>query len=157
VYIQQPVCNGCRNCISACPYDVIGFNQQTGTAHKCTLCYDRLQAGMTPACAKVCPTQSIQFGPLDQLQQLADTRLSTLHSQGQTQSQLYGRDDHVYGGLNAFFLLMDRPETYRLPSAQNAVLPSRNNVGDYVGALVTAVLGVIGELIALRRRGEGGR
>jgi formate dehydrogenase iron-sulfur subunit len=156
VYIQQPVCNGCRNCISACPYDVIGFNQQTGTAHKCTLCYDRLQAGMTPACAKVCPTQSIQFGPLDQLQQAADMRLSTLHSEGQSQAQLYGRDGQVYGGLNAFFLLMDKPETYRLPSAQNAVLPSRNNVGGYLGALVTAVAGVIAGLVALRRRGEGG-
>src|SRR5439155_517358 len=63
VFIQQDVCNGCRNCIAACPYGVIGINQQTGTAHKCTLCYDRLQGGLEPACAKACPTQSIQFGP----------------------------------------------------------------------------------------------
>src|SRR6266850_1687891 len=55
VLIQQDVCNGCRDCISACPYGVIGFNEKTGTAHKCTLCYDRLQNGMQPACAKASP------------------------------------------------------------------------------------------------------
>jgi formate dehydrogenase iron-sulfur subunit len=58
----------------------------------------------------------------------------------------------VYGGLNAFFLLMDKPETYRLPNAENAVLPKRNNPGGYLTGAVTAVLGVLGGLIALRRR-----
>src|SRR2546427_3185814 len=153
VFIQQDVCNGCRNCIAACPYGVIGMNQQTGTAHKCTLCYDRLQGGLEPACAKACPTQSIQFGPLAELQQAADVRLATLHSQGVTQAQLYGRDDKVYGGLNAFFLLMDKPETYGLPNADNAKLPSRNDLGGYLGAAVTAVLAVIGGLVALRGPG----
>ena len=154
VFIQQDVCNGCRNCVAACPYGVIGMNSQTGTAHKCTLCYDRLQGGLEPACAKACPTQSIQFGPLAELQQAADVRLAALHSQGQTQAQLYGRDDKVYGGLNAFFLLMDKPETYGLPNADNAKLPSRNNVGGYVGAAITAVLAVVAGLVAFRRRGE---
>ncbi len=153
VFIQQDVCNGCRNCISACPYGVIGFSQQTGTAHKCTLCYDRLQGGLEPACAKACPTQSIQFGPLADLQKAADVRLAALHSQGATQAQLYGRDDTVYGGLNAFFLLMDKPETYGLPNAANAQLPSRNDDGGYVGAAITAVLAVVAGLVAFRRRG----
>jgi formate dehydrogenase iron-sulfur subunit len=155
VFIQQDVCNGCRNCIAACPYGVIGMNQQTGTAHKCTLCYDRLQGGLEPACAKACPTQSIQFGPLADLQQKADVRLAALHTQGATQAQLYGRDDSVYGGLNAFFLLMDKPETYGLPSAKNATLPTRNDFPGYVAAAITAVLAVIGGLVAFRRRGAG--
>src|SRR5919204_3227304 len=153
VYIQQDVCNGCRNCISACPYGVIGFSQQTGTAHKCTFCYDRLQAGMTPACAKACPTESIKFGNLDDLQKTADTRVAALQQQGYAKAQLYGRDESVYGGLNAFFLLMDKPEAYRLPSAPNAGLPSRNNVPGYLAALVTAALAVLGGLVAFRRRG----
>jgi formate dehydrogenase iron-sulfur subunit len=71
-----------------------------------------------------------------------------------TQAELYGRDDTVYGGLNAFFLLMDKPETYGLPNAANAGLPSRNDVGGYLGALVTAVLGVFAGIVAFRRRGE---
>jgi formate dehydrogenase iron-sulfur subunit len=152
VYIQPDVCNGCRNCISACPYSVIGMDEETHVARKCTLCYDRLQNGMEPACAKACPTQSIQFGPLGELQQRADKRLADLHSQGVAEANLYGRDEEVYGGLNAFFLLMDRPEAYRLPNAANATLPGRNNTGGWLTGAVTAVLGVLGGLIALRRR-----
>jgi formate dehydrogenase iron-sulfur subunit len=154
VFIQPDVCNGCRNCISACPYSVIGIDEDTNVARKCTLCYDRLQGGMEPACAKACPTDSIQFGPLHELQQRADQRLADLHAQGVAEASLYGRDQAVYGGLNAFFLLMDKPEAYKLPNAANAVLPGRNNSGGYLAGLVTAVLGVLGGLIALRRRGQ---
>src|SRR6184192_1522544 len=146
VLIQQSVCNGCRDCISACPYGVIGFNEQTGTAHKCTMCYDRLQNGMQPACAKACPTESIKFGYLDDLHKTADDRLANLQKAGYKSAQLYGRDASVYGGLNAFFLLMDKPETYKLPNAENAKLPSRNNVGGYVAAAITAILAVVGGL-----------
>jgi formate dehydrogenase iron-sulfur subunit len=154
VYIQPDVCNGCRNCISACPYSVIGIDEQTNVARKCTLCYDRLQGGMEPACAKACPTESIQFGPLQELQQRADQRLADLHAQGVVEANLYGRDQAVYGGLNAFFLLMDKPEAYKLPNTANAVLPGRNNPGSWLTGAVTAVLGVLGGLIALRRRGQ---
>ena len=154
VFIQQDVCNGCRNCVAACPFGVIGFNPDSGTVHKCTLCYDRLQNNLEPACAKACPTQSIQFGKLSDLQQAADTRLASLHSQGYSQAQLYGRDSTVYGGLGAFFLLMDKPETYRLPTADQAVLPRRNDFGSYLGGVVTAVFAVLAGLVAFRRRGE---
>jgi formate dehydrogenase iron-sulfur subunit len=154
VFIQPDVCNGCRNCIAACPYNVIGTDEHNGVAQKCTLCYDRLQGGMEPACAKACPTQSIQFGPVDELRERANMRLSDLHDQGVDEARLYGHDDAVYGGLNAFFLLMDEPEVYQLPNEENAVLPSRNNVGGYLAALVTAVLGVFAGLVALRRRRE---
>ncbi len=154
VYIQPSVCNGCRDCIAACPYGVIEMDKNKGVAQKCTLCYDRLQGGLEPACAKACPTQSIQFGPVIELRQRAEERVNKLHDQGVTEARLYGADESVYGGLNAFFLLMDKPEVYGLPDAANAVLPKRNNVGGYLTTLVTAALGVIGGLIALRRRRE---
>jgi formate dehydrogenase iron-sulfur subunit len=152
VFIQEDVCNGCRNCIAACPYDVIAIDEDEKVAQKCTLCYDRLQGGLEPACAKACPTDSIQFGPLDELRETANKRLDQLHAQGIEEANLYGADDEVYGGLNAFFLLMDKPEVYRLPNAANAVLPGRNNVGGYLGWLVTAVLGVFATVIARRQR-----
>src|SRR6195256_486179 len=154
VFIQQDVCNGCRTCVPACPYSVIAMNQSTGTAHKCTLCYDRLQGGLEPACAKACPTQSIKFGPLAELQKAADVRLAALQSQGITQAQLYGRGAAVYGGLNAFFHLMDKPEKYGLPNADNAVRPGRNNLPGYLGSALAAAMGVIGGIVAFRRRGE---
>jgi formate dehydrogenase iron-sulfur subunit len=56
----------------------------------------------------------------------------------------------VYGGLNAFFLLMDEPEVYKLPNAQNAVLPSRNNFAGYAGGFVTAVVGLVAGVLAFR-------
>jgi formate dehydrogenase iron-sulfur subunit len=154
VFIQEDVCNGCRMCISACPYNVIDIDPERDVARKCTLCYDRLQGGMQPACAKACPTESIAFGPLSELRPRAEKRLAKLHDQGLAEANLYGHDDEVYGGLNAFFLLMDTPETYGLPNAANAVLPGRNNVGGYLASLVTAVLGVFAALFALRERGR---
>ena len=152
VFIQPNVCNGCRDCIAACPYDVIGIDENRGVVQKCTLCYDRLQGGLEPACAKACPTESIMFGSVEELRATARRRVSDLHDQGITQARLYGEDDKVYGGLNAFFLLMDEPEKYKLPNAENAVLPRRNNLGGYLGVLGTAILAVVGGLVALRRR-----
>ena len=131
VYIQPDVCNGCRDCIAACPYGVIEMDENTGVAQKCTLCYDRLQDDLEPACAKACPTQSIQFGPVTELPG-GPGRAWNAARAGRHRGALYGDDESVYGGLNAFFLLMDEPEVYGLPNAENAVLPSRNNAATRV-------------------------
>ena len=87
-----------------------------GRVWKCTLCYDRLKGGHEPACAKACPTKSIQFGPLEELRERADARLAKLGAEGWNGAQLYGRDpDDGVGGFGAFFLLLDEPEVYGLP------------------------------------------
>jgi formate dehydrogenase iron-sulfur subunit len=116
VVVQDDVCNGCGYCVSACPFGVIDRRQSDGGAHKCTLCYDRLGAGLMPACAKACPTESIRFGPLDELRKRARQRVLELHSAGREEAHLYGADpaDGV-GGAGAFFLLLDQPEVYGLP------------------------------------------
>ncbi|BBA95524.1 putative 4Fe-4S ferredoxin iron-sulfur binding domain protein [Actinacidiphila reveromycinica] len=116
VVVQQDICNGCGYCVPACPYGVIGQREQDGRVFKCTLCYDRLGAGMEPACAKACPTESIQFGPLDELRRRAAARVDQLHAAGVPEAALYGADpgDGV-GGDGAFFLLLDAPEVYGLP------------------------------------------
>ena len=82
VVVQDDVCNGCGYCVPACPFGVIGRREDDGGAHKCTLCYDRLGVGMEPACAKACPTESIQFGPLDELRERARARVSDLQEAG---------------------------------------------------------------------------
>ncbi|MBP1783518.1 MULTISPECIES: 4Fe-4S dicluster domain-containing protein [Micromonospora] len=116
VVVQEDICNGCGYCISACPYGVIDQRKGDGRAWKCTLCYDRIGAGMTPACAQACPTESIQYGPLDELRERAATRVAALHERGVPEARLYGHDptDGV-GGDGAFFLLLDEPEVYGLP------------------------------------------
>jgi formate dehydrogenase iron-sulfur subunit len=116
VVVQEDICNGCGYCVPACPYGVLDRRENDGRVFKCTLCYDRLGVGQEPACAKACPTDSIQFGPLDELRERADARLAQLHEAGVTEARLYGRDpgDGV-GGAGAFFLLLDEPEVYGLP------------------------------------------
>jgi formate dehydrogenase major subunit len=128
VVVQQDVCNGCGYCVPSCPFGVVELNLHDGMAHKCTLCYDRLKAGFEPACAKSCPTDSIQFGKLGDLQKRARRRVDELHAQGVEDAYLYGAPDSPgatggIGSLNAFFLLLDRPEVYNLPTAPT--LPSR--------------------------------
>jgi formate dehydrogenase iron-sulfur subunit len=128
VVVQQDVCNGCGYCVPACPFGVLdkrhlapapdlpAFAKEDGRVWKCTLCYDRLKGGHEPACAKACPTKSIQFGPLDELRERADARLAKLTAEGADGAQLYGRDpDDGVGGFGAFFLLLDEPEVYGLP------------------------------------------
>jgi formate dehydrogenase iron-sulfur subunit len=150
VYIRPEVCNGCRDCIAACPYHVIGFNEASGLAQKCTFCYDRLQNDLSPACAKACPTESIKFGDLAEMRQVARDRVATLHAHGMSEARLYGEDE--YGGLHALFLLTAPPETYGMPDKKDAVLPRRNNLLGYLGSLATAAVAVVGALVAFRER-----
>ena len=133
VVVQQDICNGCGYCVPACPFGVVALNPVDGKAHKCTLCYDRLKGGLEPACAKSCPTDSIQFGELGDLQARAERRVEVLHERGVDSAYLYGTPGAPgatgdLGHLNAFFLLTDRPEVYNLPAAptraSNRVKPS---------------------------------
>ncbi|MDP9355957.1 MAG: 4Fe-4S binding protein, partial [Chloroflexota bacterium] len=132
VVIQDDVCNGCGYCVPACPFGVPQLGEGDRGAHKCTLCYDRLVDGMEPACAKACPTDSIQFGPISELMPRAVERVTELQNRGVELAHIYG--DRASGGtggingLNAFFVLTAPPETYNLPASpqrpSDQVLPA---------------------------------
>lgn len=128
VYVQPDVCNGCGYCVVNCPFGVIDRREDDGRAWKCTLCYDRLREDMTPACAKACPTESIKFGDVDRLRAAARERVEDLRAQGLREAYLYGESAESQpgtGGLNAFFLLVDKPEVYNLPP--DPVVPTKNS------------------------------
>jgi formate dehydrogenase iron-sulfur subunit len=138
VYVQPDICNGCGYCISACPFGVLGRSHEDGHAHKCTLCYDRQRGDMMPACAKACPTASIQFGPLDELRERATQRIADLRARGNQQAYLYGAESiGDYGPLHSFFLLEDHPNEYNLP--EQPVQPLRDIGRRYAWQVLTGV------------------
>ena len=146
VVVQSDVCNGCGYCVPACPFGVIDKREPDGRAWKCTLCYDRLKSDLEPACAKACPTQSIQFGPLDELRERARDRVGVLREAGVSNARLYGDDpsDGV-GGFGAFFLLLDEPEVYGLPP--DPVVTTRDLPAMWKAA-AGAAIGLIGAVTA---------
>jgi formate dehydrogenase iron-sulfur subunit len=156
VVVQEDICNGCGYCIPACPYGVIDQRKDDGRAWKCTLCYDRLSDGMEPACAKACPTDSIQFGPLGELRERAAGRLAQLHEAGVSDAQLYGEDPHDgVGGDGAFFLLLDEPEVYGLPPDPVVTTRDLPSMWGHVGTAavtLTAAAAAAFAAAALRRR-----
>jgi formate dehydrogenase iron-sulfur subunit len=154
VVVQQDICNGCGYCQPACPFGVVEISAIDGKAHKCTLCYDRLKGGFEPACAKSCPTDSIQFGEVDELIDRAKDRVAELHDRGVTGAYLYGAPgtpgatgelDH----LHAFFLLTDAPEIYNLPVAPTRAArrtgPSLGAGLAVMAALTTAAALILGD------------
>ena len=149
VVVQEDICNGCGYCIPACPFGVIDQRKDDGRAWKCTMCYDRLGDGMEPACAKACPTESIQFGSLDELRARAADRVVELHRRGVPEARLYGADeDDGVGGAHAFFLLLDEPEVYGLPPdpvATTRDLPRMWRVA--IGAAVGLALAAVGSFV----------
>jgi formate dehydrogenase iron-sulfur subunit len=173
VVVQADVCNGCGYCVPACPFGVVELanspvppvNSAADSirqdvegmfAQKCTLCYDRLVVGVEPACAKACPTDSIQFGDLDELRTRAAKRVDDLHGKGVTEAYLYGAQEGDPGStgnigpLNAFFLLLDTPEVYNLPVKPQ--LPQNNVLPGYIATGLTALVLGIGAAISFRRR-----
>ena len=149
VVVQQDICNGCGYCVPACPFGVVDVSLIDGKAHKCTLCYDRMKASLEPACAKSCPTESIQFGEVHELVERAKQRVEKLHSIGVDAASLYGAPDTPgatgdLGHLNAFFLLTQRPEVYNLPvaptRASNRVWPAFQTGLSTVAALAAVAV-----------------
>jgi formate dehydrogenase iron-sulfur subunit len=106
---------------------------------------------MEPACSKACPTQSIQFGKISDLRSRAQKRVEQLQQAGEKRAYLYGADEKVLGGLNSFYLLVDKPEVYGLPP--DPKMPSRNLASaswfSFLGAVLVGLMG----LINFRNRG----
>jgi formate dehydrogenase iron-sulfur subunit len=148
VYIQADICNGCSCCIASCPFGVITRSELGGHSHKCTLCYDRQRDGLEPACAKACPTQSIHFGPVDELREQARQRVEELHRRGVPQAYLYGdAPTETYSEMHSFYLLVDRPSVYGLPD--DPFNPWLHMMGDYVRSVAGGLAAIVALLVVV--------
>ena len=66
VYVNAGLCIGCHNCLLVCPFGIPRFGKD-GKMQKCTMCVERVQEGLEPACVRVCPTRALKFGPVNTL------------------------------------------------------------------------------------------
>jgi formate dehydrogenase iron-sulfur subunit len=138
VFIQPDICNGCGYCVVTCPFGVVDRRPEDGRAFKCTFCYDRQKVGLMPACATACPTQSIQFGPLEELEARAVRRVDELQARGYTDARLYNPVDTSVGGIHAISIILGEPENYNLPPAPE--IPTAYLKSAWTSALVSAVV-----------------
>jgi len=110
VGLNSSLCIGCKECISACPFDIPRYNRETDRVYKCDLCYDRLRNDESPACVKSCPTGALTFGRKDDMIRKAHARVKEL-----------GGDANVYGdkfvsGTHVLYVLEENPKIYeKLP------------------------------------------
>ena len=146
VYIQPDICNGCGYCVVTCPFGVVDRRPGDGRAFKCTFCYDRQKAGLQPACATACPTQSIQFGELDALQARAAARLEQLKERGIADATVYDAGGTSVGGTHAIFIVRGRPEDYNLPSSP--VVPGAHLKRAWGSAAIGAAAMLAGTVLA---------
>ncbi len=138
VLIDDSVCNGNKHCVPACPFHVIDVSRSRGVAQKCTFCYDRVREGLAPACAKVCPTDCIQFGDREALVAAAHARVAHLEADGRDGVHVYGED--LLGGLGVLYVLPSDPEVYGLPDPEAFERPVARLPRAWLALGVTAAL-----------------
>jgi formate dehydrogenase iron-sulfur subunit len=137
VFVQEDICNGCGYCVVTCPFGVIDRRPGDGRAFKCTFCYDRQKAGLKPACATACPTESILFGTLEDMQAKAAARVETLLARGVSDATLYDASKTSVGGIHSLFVLRGDPEDFNLPL--NPVMPTVHLRAGWTSAIAASI------------------
>ncbi|MDF2557355.1 MAG: 4Fe-4S ferredoxin iron-sulfur-binding protein [Bacillales bacterium] len=118
VVIDEEKCVACGYCVVNCTFDVIRLGERTvngkkkKVSTKCTLCTDRLDNGLHPACVTACHTGSLEFGDRAEMLAKAEARLDEIKDR-YPNAQIYNPEG--VGETTMFYLLADKPETYGLP------------------------------------------
>jgi formate dehydrogenase iron-sulfur subunit len=110
VAYNRDKCIACKLCVNACPFDVPRYDAE-GKVTKCHLCFDRIGAGMEPACVKTCPTGALKYGNRDEL-------ISAAKKEGF--STIYGEKD--LEGLGSIYAFKDAPKLYGMK--ENPSIPA---------------------------------
>ncbi len=160
VDVNPDQCIGCQYCETGCPFDVPRFSQTTGKMAKCTLCVDRVEVGLEPACIKACPTGCLHFGTKEDILQLASGRVAQLKSNGFENAVVY--DPKGVGGTSVVTVLAhgDHPDWYGLPADPHVPLLVKfgKSILRPLGviAIFGAVIGAFGHYMNHGRKGVQG-
>ena len=152
VDVDPEKCIGCGLCEPGCPFDVPRYTARDNKMAKCTLCVDRVEVGLEPACIKACPTGCLQFGDKASLLALGAHRVGQLKEGGFTQAAVY--DPPGVGGTSVITVLKhgDHPEWYGLPKdpAVPTTVSLWKRVIHPIGfvAMAAAIFGAIGHFMA---------
>ena len=145
VDFQEENCIGCGYCITGCPFNIPRLSAKDSKVYKCTLCSDRVAAGLEPACVKTCPTGAIVFGTKEDMIHHARQRIADLKARGYTNAGLY--DPKGVNGTHVMYVLhhLDQPELYDGLPRDPAISPMVElwkGVAKPVTALALAAVGL---------------
>jgi formate dehydrogenase iron-sulfur subunit len=115
VDVNPDQCIGCGLCATGCPFDVPKFHEATGKMAKCTLCVDRVEVSLEPACVKACPTGCLEFGTKDDMLAVGRQRVEQLRQNGFANAALYDPPGVKGTGVVTVLAYGDHPEWYGLP------------------------------------------
>lgn len=138
-------CIGCGYCAQYCPFGVPKIDEEAKKMYKCHLCSDRVSNNLKPACAKTCAPGAIQFGERSKLVDEAQKRLAEV-KKNNPNANLYGLDDQFLEGTNVFYLLLEKPAFYGLPTKpaiSGLVFPWKNILQPLGKILPVAAIGAI--------------
>lgn len=117
VGVNAPLCIGCKECVTACPFDIPRYDGKTDKIYKCDLCESRLAAGTPPACVLSCPTGALQIGPKDAMLKKAYKRAKDLGGD----ATVYG--DQFVDGTHVIYVLPEKVDVYeKLPESPSVPL-----------------------------------
>ncbi len=115
VDVNPDQCIGCGLCATGCPFDVPKFHETSGKMAKCTLCVDRVEVSLEPACIKACPTGCLQFGTKQDMVAAGEQRVEQLKQNGFANAALYDPPGVRGTGVVTVLAHGDHPEWYGLP------------------------------------------
>jgi len=156
VVIDQDKCVGCGYCTQNCPFDVVSLKEykdkngkEYRKAHKCTMCTDRIEEGLQPACITTCHTGAMEFGDKDAMIKKAEQRVKEIKDR-YPNAMVY--NPQGVGGTQAVYVLAERPSVYGLP--ENPKVPTSAVLWkDYAQPIGKAMIGattmaVVGAFVA---------
>lgn len=110
VALDNSKCIGCKECVSACPFEVPKYDPETDKVFKCDMCYSRIDNAMDPACVKACPTGALMFGDKTEMLEVAYERARELGGN----ASVYG--DKFVDGTHMVYVLPEKAGVYdKLP------------------------------------------